>query len=150
MLWYCCHYGVVATFLKRKKCRTFITWTNLGAGGKRKLYKINGHWPLRVGEGQAKSVKDCTKTLLLIFHCWYLCSFTERKIIFRYKNLLHIRKKPFSFCQIFCYILLIRLCYLFHIFILLLFPTCYFLSSFVLRFKFLLSGHNVVNILTLG
>ena len=93
MFWEKC-YGIVATFLKRKKCRTFITWTNLGAGGKRKLYKINGHWPLRVGEGQAKSVKDCTKTLLLIFHCWYLCSFTERKIIFRYKNLTH-KKKTF-------------------------------------------------------
>ena len=93
MFWEKC-YGIVATFLKRKKCRTFITWTNLGAGGKRKLYKINGHWPLRVGEGQAKSVKDCTKTLLLIFHCWYLCSFTKRKIIFRYKNLTH-KKKTF-------------------------------------------------------
>ena len=37
----------------------------LGAVGKRFLYKINGHWPLRGGGGQAESVKDCTKTKLL-------------------------------------------------------------------------------------
>ena len=53
--------------------------TGLGAVGKRFLYKINGHWPLRGGGGQAESVKDCTKTpLLLIF--LHVDLFMEQKI----------------------------------------------------------------------
>ena len=49
------------------QCFLSLSSLRLGAVGKRFLYKINGQWPLRGGGGQAQSVKDCTKTSLLIF-----------------------------------------------------------------------------------